>query len=119
MLRLVIGGRSAGKYEYMRGLGYGEEDFSTDFSTSVLYKLGDCIEKLLKDGDDVGEALEALLTDSKIEVVVCDEVGCGIVPIDAFEREYREAVGRACIILAEKADIVERVFCGIAVRIKG
>ena len=24
-------------------------------------------------------------------IILCDEIGCGLVPVDAFEREYREA----------------------------
>lgn len=51
-------------------------------------------------------------------VIICDEVGLGVVPISEEERIYRQAVGRLCCRLAQKADCVERVFCGIAVRIK-
>ena len=40
-----------------------------------------------------------------------DEIGNGIVPLDAFEREYREQTGRAEILLAKKADEVVRVIC--------
>ena len=27
-------------------------------------------------------------------VIICEEVGNGIVPLDSFEREYRERLGR-------------------------
>ena len=37
------------------------------------------------------------------------EVGYGLVPVDAFERQYREAVGRICTNLAACADRVDRV----------
>ena len=37
---------------------------------------------------------------------------------DAFEREYREAVGRICTAFADRADRVDRVVCGIGMRIK-
>ena len=47
-----------------------------------------------------------------------DEIGNGIVPLDAFEREYREQTGRAEILLAKKADEVVRVICGIGQKIK-
>ena len=42
----------------------------------------------------------------------------GIVPIDSFEREYRERTGRILVKLAEQADEVVRVVCGIGQRIK-
>ncbi|MFR1299013.1 MAG: bifunctional adenosylcobinamide kinase/adenosylcobinamide-phosphate guanylyltransferase [Blautia massiliensis (ex Durand et al. 2017)] len=35
-------------------------------------------------------------------ILVSEEVGYGIVPADAFERQYREAVGRVCTALAAK-----------------
>ena len=51
-------------------------------------------------------------------IIVCDEIGCGLVPVDAFEREYREAVGRILSALAGEAERVDRVVCGIGTRIK-
>ena len=51
-------------------------------------------------------------------ILVCDEIGNGIVPIDAFERTYREQTGKILIRLAQEADEVVRVLCGIGQRIK-
>ncbi|MBD5517241.1 MAG: hypothetical protein HDR07_01665 [Lachnospiraceae bacterium] len=51
-------------------------------------------------------------------IIICDEVGNGIVPMEPFEREYRERVGRLLIRLAEQAEEVERVICGIGQKIK-
>lgn len=51
-------------------------------------------------------------------VLISDEVGNGIVPIEVFEREYRERTGRILVELAKKAEEVERVICGIGQRIK-
>ena len=51
-------------------------------------------------------------------VMICDEVGCGVVPLSPGEREFREASGRICCHLAEKAETVELLRCGIARRIK-
>lgn len=31
-----------------------------------------------------------------LRAVICNEVGCGLVPIQAEERQRREAVGRLC-----------------------
>ncbi len=49
---------------------------------------------------------------------MCDEIGCGLVPVDAFEREYREAVGRIMTGLTKKAVRADRVICGIGYVIK-
>ena len=52
-------------------------------------------------------------------VVITDEIGCGIVPMDAGERIYRECAGRVCTELAAFSGKVYRVSCGIGVLIKG
>ena len=49
---------------------------------------------------------------------ISDEIGNGIVPVDAFEREYRERTGRIQVMLAERAEEVVRVICGIGQKIK-
>ena len=46
-------------------------------------------------------------------ILISDEIGNGIVPIDAFERQYREKTGRILIEAAKKADKVVRVICGV------
>ena len=51
-------------------------------------------------------------------VIISDEIGNGIVSIEAFEREYRERTGRVLVELAKKAEEVERVICGIGQKIK-
>ena len=53
-----------------------------------------------------------------LRAVICNEVGCGLVPIQAEERQRREAVGRLCCQLAERAEAVYRISCGLAIRLK-
>ena len=62
--------------------------------------------------------VEALLRENPHIAVVCDEIGCGVVPVDAFERAWREETGRICCMLAERAARVDRIFCGIATCLK-
>ena len=52
-------------------------------------------------------------------VIVMNEIGCGIIPLEKNEREWRENVGRCGCIIAEKASIVIRMTCGIPTVIKG
>ena len=52
-------------------------------------------------------------------VVIATEVGGGVVPVDKNERAAREAAGRLGCLLAQRADAVVRVFCGIPVYLKG
>ncbi len=51
-------------------------------------------------------------------IIISDEIGNGIVPIDSFEREYREKTGRILIELASQAEEVIRVICKIGQKIK-
>ena len=50
--------------------------------------------------------------------IVSDEIGNGIVPMEKEERTYREETGRLLCKIAGKARSVERVVCGIPVKIK-
>ena len=45
--------------------------------------------------------------------------GGGVVPVDKNGRAAREAAGRLGCLLAQRADAVVRVFCGIPVYLKG
>ena len=53
------------------------------------------------------------------EVVICTEVGAGVVPIDPEERAFRESAGRLAVALADRAACVVRVVCGIPQVLKG
>ena len=46
-------------------------------------------------------------------IIISDEIGNGIVPMDRDERRYREETGRILCKLAKEATEVERIFCGI------
>ena len=64
--------------------------------------------------------LEALVDELAMRrVVIATEVGCGVVPIDPVERERREAAGRLSCLLAERAETVVRVCCGLPQLLKG
>lgn len=73
------------------------------------------IRKLLKDGIDPAEVTKALNAD----IVIMDDTGCGIIPLDREERILQEKTGMSGCILAERADTVIRMVCGIPQVIKG
>lgn len=112
---LIIGAMGAGKNEYIRSLGFGENCLgeSIDGNEPVLYGLHEIIRK---NGFFDEGWLNAL---GSKDIICCDEVGCGVVPLDAGERKWRDEVGKACCVLAREANTVVRVACGIAQAIKG
>ena len=51
-------------------------------------------------------------------IIICDEIGCGIVPLEKSDRDYRENVGRIMCRVVERAEHAERLICGIPQRLK-
>ncbi len=72
----------------------------------------------LKEGRSPEEEVKEILCRFPDLIIISDEVGNGIVPMAAEEREYRERLGRILCTLAERAEKVERILCGIGQRIK-
>lgn len=124
-MKFVTGGSYQGKLEYAKKLYPGSE--WADGAVCSLKELLICkavdhfhlfVRRWLQDGKTLQELLKVILDKNRELIVVCDEIGCGLVPTDAFEREYRESVGRICTELVKYADEVYRVTCGIGVRMK-
>lgn len=76
------------------------------------------IERLLSEGEDISELAKQLKEKNPDLILVTDEIGYGIVPMDPFLREVRETTGRICTELAKDAKSVIRVVCGIPTVIK-
>ena len=112
---LVVGGLSSGKRDYVKSeYGYSDSEISSSLSENfpVLYDLQ---EHVCSDAD--AERIFPALLNKR--VVICTDIGCGIVPLDAVERQKREAVGRLCIRLAREAERVIRIQCGLPQILKG
>lgn len=123
--KLIIGGAFQGKLDYAKKL-YPNIEW-TDGSECALEEIATCsamncfhlfVRRWLKAGRTKEELTDTLRKRDRELILICDEVGCGLVPVDAFEREYREAVGRICTVFARRADRVDRVVCGIGTQIK-
>ena len=54
----------------------------------------------------------------KDSVLICDDISCGVVPLDAETRAWREACGRMLSALSMEAETVTRIFCGLPQRLK-
>ena len=109
----IFGPYAAGKREYVReAFGYTEADFSTkaEDNCRVLYDAQQLASKVGNRPEELEKLAEQLC---RKEVVIATETGCGVVPIDAAEREAREAAGRLSILLAKRAQKVIRVWCGL------
>ena len=104
---LVVGGIDQGKYSFAKSL---SEDVIKDLHIDIRT----CMER----GEDPWALAEQARSSHPKGVITIAELGCGLIPTDTFEREYRETVGRISCELAKKADAVYRVCCGIPMQIK-
>lgn len=77
------------------------------------------IRRELEAGRPPSDAVGQILAQNPDVILICQEIGCGVVPTDAFDRDWREQTGRICCMIAARAQGVVRVFCGIPTVIKG
>lgn len=105
---------------YIGGLCQGQEVLARreNPGAALLTEFHTVIREKLSAGEDTLAYAQRLCAEQPELVVVSDEVGSGVVPISKEERLWREAVGRALCVVAEHAESVTRVMCGIGVRLK-
>ena len=84
----------------------------------IINHLHTFIKTSMQRGENPKESILDFITKYPDCILISDEIGNGIVPMDAFEREYREQTGRILIELAKEAEEVTRVICGIGQKIK-
>jgi len=114
----VIGGIYEGKTEYVKNT-YGKE-ITDGASCELNCKDFECInnyhiliKRLIENGTDPLKFTLELIEEKKDLIIIMDEIGCGIVPIEKSERMWRETTGRIGCIIAEKSEKTVRIFCGI------
>ena len=100
-MELYIGGTAQGKKAYVTQVrGIEEARIWDNFEEWFREKLQESAPKSLS---PEAESM-AYLEKHPDTVIICDEVGNGIVPLDSFEREYRERLGRLLCEIAAKAE---------------
>ena len=136
----IIGGREQGKTAYAMKLWKKRtlerrktKDLSTVLNRSknpeacrVTARIADgrletdelFVRREMEAGRDPYVFAERLMQENPDAFVTADEIGCGIVPMEAFERDYREIDGRICQRIAAYSEEVHRVICGLGMRIK-
>ncbi|WP_283625305.1 bifunctional adenosylcobinamide kinase/adenosylcobinamide-phosphate guanylyltransferase [Clostridium butyricum] len=132
----IIGGENQGKLEYLFNISTFKKEDVVDClkvdelkaeeilmsNKPVIYNFNNLIKELLVVYDDeekVKENIKRMIKENRKSVIISNEIGYGIVPIDKFERRYRELTGRICCEVAKESKEVHRVICGIGTIIKG
>ena len=52
------------------------------------------------------------------KILICEDISCGVVPMDAAERAWRERHGALLQQLAQRSETVIRIFCGLPQQLK-
>lgn len=127
-MKLVIGGTAQGKLEYVlkkhdlqEGVvwdGVLPADTEQKEKLVIIDHFHQWVKNRMKCGGDPETEIMTYLDHNEDCIIICDEVGNGIVPVEPFEREYRECVGKILVELASRAEEVERIICGIGQKIK-
>ena len=122
---MIIGGAYQGKLVFAKkiypdvtwadGAVCTEEEL---YSCEGIYHFHQYIERKIKEGEPIDDLAEELIRKNPELILITDEIGYGIVPVDRMEREYREQTGRVCTRLAAYSEKVYRVMCGIGQVIK-
>ena len=132
-MKLIVGGYSQGKLDFAKekyalsdecifedSLPSKEEKekLIAENKTIVIHNLHKWIRKRIKEGGRVEDEIDSFAKSYLNIIFISDEIGNGIVPMDPFERVYRERTGRVLIELAKDAEEVWRVICKTGQKIK-
>lgn len=118
---LIIGGAYQGKLSFAKDtFDITEEDVFTctqgqiDFSKRCIYK----IEDFTWENEDPIGYFEAHRDQWQDSILIMQDIFCGVVPMGAENRAWRQRTGRLAQYLSREADQVSRIFCGLEQRIK-
>lgn len=127
-MKLVIGGSCQGKLSYVQmnmeklsapgeSVKIADGAFCTEeelYACRVVNHFHLYIRRCMEQGEDPAERTEDFIRKNPGAWVITDEVGCGVVPVDSFERLWREAAGRAACRIADESAQVYHMVCGMA-----
>lgn len=125
-MELIIGGAYQGKLDYAkRTFGIADDDIFECGDGLPLELSKKCITHFERwcygcsvNGIEPKEKLSEISELISDKVIICNDISCGIVPIEPDIRAWRECVGRTLTFLAQTADSVTRIFCGIPQKLK-
>lgn len=119
-MHFIFGGRGMGMLCYAQDLAHNptiydwEQDGAEDWvGAGILINVHQQVKRLVAHGEDPLAYFNRILPSLYYKIVIGDEVGSGIVPMDPFERSWRDEVGRVYQFLASSALDVTRLWAGI------
>lgn len=116
---LIIGGAYQGKLDFAREK-FGVSDIfvctggEIDFSRKCIYN----IEAFTACHPDPVAYFQARREAWRDSILILGDISCGVVPMGAENRAWRQKNGRLAQYLSREAACVSRVFCGLEHRLK-
>lgn len=124
-MKLIIGGAYQGKREFVKNtFGLTEADIFTcdgmeiDFSKPCIDKLEEFSYACIQAGKEPLEIFKQHRAQWQDSIFICQDIFCGVVPLGADMRLWRNETGRLCQLLSKEAEQVSRIFCGLEQRLK-
>ena len=118
---LIIGGAYQGKLEFAKEtLGITDGDVYTCHSGEIDFsrRCIDQIETFAAHHEDPIGYFEAHRDQWQDSILILQDLSCGVVPMGADTRAWRQRTGRLSQYLAREASRVSRIFCGLEHRLK-
>lgn len=124
-MRMIIGGAYQGKLAYaVQKYSISENEIADGYindnsNFKCINNFHLLIKSVLENGQNPIEATTEILRKNPDVIIIMNEIGNGIIPLEKSERLWREAVGKVGCLLARRAESVERIVCGLPIKIKG
>lgn len=122
---LILGGAWQGKLDFAKSRFHlSSEDIFTcsdtqiDISKPCIYRLEEFTYACTQAGLDPVEQFHALYPRMEDTIFICQDIFCGVVPMERQLRLWRDATGKLCQLLAGEAEAVYRIYCGLEQRLK-
>ena len=121
----IIGGAYQGKLDYAKNTyNLKDEDIyqcsgaEIDFSVKCIDRIEEFAYACVQAGIEPLDYFLEHEAEWQESILICQDIFCGVVPLGADQREWRQATGRLCKYLSQQAQSVSRIFCGLEQRMK-
>ena len=124
-MKLIIGGAYQGKTQYAKEkYNLTEKDIhicdsvEIDFSKKCVADLEKFTFACVQNNIDAVEFFKHNRHLWSDKIVICCDIFCGVVPMGAENRKWRQETGKLCQYLSKEAETVTRIFCGLEQKLK-
>lgn len=126
-MHLIVGGAYQGKLDTAKNkfeitddqvFTCTDETVAPDFSKKCIYHVEKFALYCTRNGIEAAQYFKDHRDEWVDSVIICEDIFCGVVPIDDELRAWREMTGRLSIYLSNESASVTRVFCGLEQKLK-